>query len=145
MDHYTKDNFASLQNVGYAINKSRNLLVGEMDSALKDLDISTQQMGVMLAVQRGIATTPFELSKYLGTDTGLMTRLLDKLETKGLLERSRSLEDRRVVNLTLTEKGNAVADQIPGIAPGVLNRRLKRFTKEEFKQLNYLLGKFLEA
>jgi DNA-binding MarR family transcriptional regulator len=114
-----------------------------MDAALKDLDISSQQMGILLALTRGAAATPFELSKLLGIDTGLMTRTLDKLEAKGLLKRSRSVDDRRVVNLTLTEKGEEVAAQIPEIAPQVLNERLKKFTKAEFEELRRLLRKFI--
>lgn len=144
MDHYTKSSFTLAQSVGFSINKARNVLVGEMDAALKELGITSQQMGIMLSLQRGIAATPFELSKLLGIDTGLMTRLLDKLEVKGLLKRSRSLEDRRVVNLTLTKAGAAVAQQIPEIAPVVLNARLKRFTKAEFEEFRRLLNKFLE-
>jgi DNA-binding MarR family transcriptional regulator len=145
MNHYTKDNFRTAQSIGFYINKARNIMVAEMDNALKDLEITSQQMGILLSVQDGIATTPFELSKLLGTDTGLMTRLLDKLEAKGLLERSRSLEDRRVVNLALTKKGAQVAAQLPEIAPGVLNGRLERFSKEEFKEFGRLLNKFLEG
>ena len=144
MKHYTKDNFLAAQSIGFFINKARNIMVAEMDNALKDLDITTQQMGILLSLHGGIASTPFELSKLLGVDTGLMTRLLDKLEQKGLLERSRSLEDRRVVNLTLTEKGGEISAQIPEIAPGVLNARLKHFNREEFKELGRLLSKFLE-
>jgi DNA-binding MarR family transcriptional regulator len=69
--------------------------------------------------------------------------MLDKLEARGLLERSRSIEDRRVVNLELTKEGNAIAVQLPSIAPVVLNRRLKRFTKAEFEEFRRLLNKFL--
>ena len=143
MEHYTKDSFSLTRSVGFAINKARNVLVTEMDAALKDLDITSQQMGILLSLTSGIATTPFELSKLLGIDTGLMTRMLDKLETKGILERSRSLEDRRVVNLKLTEKGEEVASQLPEVAPGVLNNRLKDFSRAEFKELHRLLFKFL--
>jgi DNA-binding MarR family transcriptional regulator len=113
-----------------------------MDTALKDLDITGPQMGIILAMQRGLASTPFELSKMLSVDTGLMTRMLDKLETKGLLERSRSVDDRRVVNLVLTKKGEEIAGEIPKIAPEVLNARLKKFTKAEFEELCRLLNKF---
>jgi DNA-binding MarR family transcriptional regulator len=143
MEHYTKDSFSLTRSVGFAINKARNVLVTEMDAALRDLDITSQQMGILLSLTSGIATTPFELSKLLGIDTGLMTRMLDKLETKGILERSRSLEDRRVVNLKLTEKGEEVASQLPEIAPLVLNNRLKDFSRAEFKELHRLLFKFL--
>ncbi|HZZ13037.1 MAG TPA: MarR family transcriptional regulator [Paraburkholderia sp.] len=143
MDHYTPESFNVTQSVGFAINKARNVLIAEMDDALRELDITSQQMGILLSMRRGIAATPFELSKLLGIDTGLMTRMLDKLENKGLLERSRSIEDRRVVNLKLTKEGEAVAAHLPAIVPTVLNARLKKFTKAEFEELRRLLHKFL--
>ena len=144
MDHYSPESFALTHSVGFAINKARNLLVGELDAALKDLGITTQQMGILLSMRGGETQTPFELSKLLVIDTGLMTRMLDKLEAKGLLQRSRSLEDRRVVNLTLTRDGKKVADELPHIVPEVLNQRLRKFTKSEFNELRRLLNKFLE-
>ena len=143
MKHYTPENFSLTQSVGFLLTKARNLITTEMDTALKDLDITGPQMGILLAMQRGLASTPFELSKMLSVDTGLMTRMLDKLETKGLLERSRSVDDRRVVNLVLTKKGEAIAAEIPTIAPEVLNVRLKKFTKAEFDELCRLLNKFI--
>ena len=144
MNHYTKENFRPTQSIGFLINKARNILTIEMDAALKDLDISSQQMGILMSLSLGVAATPFELSKLLGIDTGLMTRMLDKLEAKELLQRSRSLEDRRVVDLTLTEKGEEVAGQIPEVAPDVLNAHLKKFSKAEFEDLRRLLRKFLD-
>ena len=143
MKHYTPESFSLTHSVGFLLTKARNLITAEMDTALKDLDITGPQMGILLAMRRGLAATPFELSKLLSVDTGLMTRMLDKLETKGLLERSRSVDDRRVVNLVLTKQGQAVAAQIPTIAPDVLNARLKKFTKAEFEELCRLLNKFI--
>lgn len=150
MDHYTEGSFILTQSVGFTLTQARNMMTqarniitAEMDAALKDLDITSQQMGIVLSVNRGVAATPFELSKLLSIDTGLMTRMLDRLETKGLLERSRSVDDRRVVNLTLTVKGEALAARIPEIAPQLLNARLKKFTKAEFAELRRLLHKFI--
>jgi DNA-binding MarR family transcriptional regulator len=145
MDHYSKENFHLTQSVGFFLNRARNTLLMEMDAALTELDITGQQMGILLSLTRGVATTPFELSKLLSIDTGLMTRMLDKLEARGLLSRSRSLDDRRVVNLTLTEKGQQAAERIPEIAPEVLNRRLRNFSKKEFVEFRRLLAKFADA
>lgn len=145
MKYYTKDNFKQTESIGYFINKARNILLMEMDAALKDLAITSQQMGIVLSLARGVAATPFELSKLLGIDTGLMTRMLDKLEKKGLLTRARSIDDRRVVNLAVTEKGWDVAAQMQEVAPEVLNARLKDFTKAEFNELRRLLDKFLDV
>lgn len=143
MDYYTRKNFVHTQSVGFMMVRARNLLGAEIDAALKHLDISSQQMGILLSVSKDMASTPFELSKLLGIDTGLMTRMLDKLEEKGLLERSRDDKDRRVVNLTLTRAGIRVADAVPDIVPPVLNAHLKSFTRAEFEELKRLLGKFI--
>lgn len=143
MNHYSKQNFMLTQSVGFMLAKARNLMAGEIDAALKEYDITSQQMGILLSLDRGPASTPFELSTLLGIDTGLMTRILDKLELKGLLKRSRNAEDRRIVNLTLTKKGQELAEQIPEIVPPVLNARLKQFTPEEFKEFRRLLDKFI--
>ena len=143
MSHYSKEDFHLTDNVAFAITKARNLLTGRMDAAVKGLNVRAHHIGIFMSLLRGIDTTPATLSRHLGIDTGLMTRMLDKLETRGLLERSRSLEDRRVVNLTLTEKGEEVAAKIPEIAPAVLNNRLKDFSKAEFKEMQRLLLKFV--
>jgi DNA-binding MarR family transcriptional regulator len=143
VEHYTPANFSPNHSIGFALTKARNLIASEMDAALKDLDISSQQMGIMLSLQRELASTPFELSKLLSIDTGLMTRMLDKLETKGLLARSRSVEDRRVVNLKPTRKGESIAAEIPECALPVLNARLRKFSRTEFEELRRLLNKFI--
>ncbi|RKE36076.1 DNA-binding MarR family transcriptional regulator [Paraburkholderia sp. BL23I1N1] len=143
MDHYSKESFMLTQSVGFTLNTARNVITAEMDAALRDLDISSQHMVILLSLTHGVATTPFELSKLLDIDTGLMTRMLDKLEAKSLLGRSRSVDDRRVVNLALTSKGEEVAARIQEIAPQVLNARLKKFTKVEFDELCHLLRKFV--
>jgi DNA-binding MarR family transcriptional regulator len=145
MDHYSSENFQLTKSVGFFLNRARNTMLMEMDAALKDLDITGQQMGILLSLTNGVAATPFELSKLLAIDTGLMTRMLDKLETKGLLSRSRSVDDRRVVNLILTRKGQEVAERIPEVAPKVLNQRLRHFSAEEFAEFRRLLAKFADA
>ncbi|ANB76162.1 MarR family winged helix-turn-helix transcriptional regulator [Paraburkholderia phytofirmans] len=144
MRHYTIEGFSLTQSVAVMLARARYLIIAEMDAALKDLDITTPQMGILFAMQRGLASTPFEISKVLSVDTGLMTRMLDKLEAKGLLERSRRMDDRRMVDLVLTKKGGEVTAEIPMIAPEVLNARLKKFTTTEFEELGRLLQKFME-
>lgn len=145
MPHESTDTMMNGESVGLFLNQARNALIADMDGAIKALDVSTMQMGLLITMKRGAASTPFELSKLLSIDTGAMTRMLDKLEAKGLLARSRSMEDRRVVNLALTEKGEQVMAQASVIVPQVLNARLAGFTKQEFNELRRLLAKFANA
>jgi DNA-binding MarR family transcriptional regulator len=145
MKHYTAANYIPTNSVGFSLTRARNVVAAEMDAALRDIDITHQQMGIVLALRHQLVDTPFELSKMLEIDTGLMTRMLDKLERQGLLTRMRSVDDRRVVKLQLTDKGLDTAGKIPARAPDVLNRRLRHFSKEEFTEFHRLLNKFLEA
>lgn len=145
MKHYTAKNYTPTSSVGFSLTRARNVVIAEMDAAMSELGITSQQMGIILSVARDNISTPFELSKKLDIDTGLMTRMLDKLELQGLLIRTRSIEDRRSVNLRLTPRGNEIADAIPLTAPEVLNRRLQKFTADEFEEFRRLLNKFLEG
>ena len=119
MSHYSKEDFHLTDNIGFAISKARNLVVGQMDAAVKGLNVRAHHVGIFMSLLRGIDTTPATLSRHLAIDTGLMTRTLDKLETLGMLTRTRSADDRRVVNLELTEAGREVALRIAEIAPDV--------------------------
>ncbi|ACC73146.1 MarR family transcriptional regulator [Paraburkholderia phymatum] len=143
MSHYSKEAFHLTDNVGFAISKARNLIVGQMDAAVRGLNVRAHHIGIFMSLLRGTDTTPAMLSRHLGIDTGLMTRTLDKLERLGMLTRTRDQDDRRVVNLELTEAGREVALRITEIAPDVLNARLQCFTTEEFDELRRLLRKFL--
>lgn len=144
MKHYNRDNFQVTKSIGFMLNRARNVAALTLDGALKPLDITVQQMGILLLVAGGIANTPYELSTLLGIDTGLMTRTLDKLTQKGLLTRHHSTEDRRVVNIELTPTGEDMADKIPDLAVEALNRRVQHFSKAEFEEFLRLLNKFTE-
>lgn len=52
------------------------------------------------------------LSTYLGLDNSTMTRLVGTLEKKGLIQREKGKEDRRVTLVSLTEKGEELAKEI---------------------------------
>lgn len=145
MDHYTRDNFRLTNSIGFHLTRARNTLLAQVDAALQELDITAQHIGILTALSQGAASTPFELCKVLAVDTGLMTRMLDKLEDRGLLIRSRSLEDRRVVNLVMTDKGHEVTARIPDHLLPVLNHRLRAFTQAEFLEFLRLLNKFNHA
>nr|WP_244979211.1 MarR family transcriptional regulator [Cupriavidus plantarum] len=140
--HYTRKNYELTESIGFLLNKARNGMLMEVDAALRPLEITGQQMGILLALVRGEVSTPLEISRALGIDTGLTTRMLDKLENKDLVQRRRCEEDRRVVHVLLTQKGTEVARRIPDVTPDVLNRRLEDFTIDEFNELLRLLKKF---
>jgi DNA-binding MarR family transcriptional regulator len=80
-----------------------------------------------------------ELATAVGIDVGAMTRMLERLETKGLLERHRSPDDRRVVEVSLLEAGAPIAALVDDVLVSVAEDHLKDFSLAERAQLRQLL------
>ena len=74
-----------------------------------------------------------------------MTRMLDRLESKGLITRKRNSNDRRVFDLDLTDEGRRLAQKIPFLIAESLNQHLQGFTREEFEIMEKLLQRFIAA
>ena len=75
------------------------------ETAMRPHGLTSVQWAPLMIISRGGNPTAASLARDLNTDTGAMTRMLDRLEAKGLLQRTRSSTDRRVVELTLTDQG----------------------------------------
>ncbi|MGS0754965.1 MarR family winged helix-turn-helix transcriptional regulator [Roseateles sp. GG27B] len=72
-----------------------------------------------------------------------MSRLLDRLEAKGLCQRERSTEDRRVVMVSLTDEGWRVSAQLPSMLSDIFNAHLLGFTHDEWRLLLVLLHRMI--
>jgi len=86
-------------------------IVGLYTPLLKPLGITYTQYLVFLVLweQDGIAVG--ELGKKLHLDTGTLTPLLKKMSQDGLIERTRSSIDERVVTVMLTRAGQELREQ----------------------------------
>jgi DNA-binding MarR family transcriptional regulator len=76
-------------------------------------------------------------------DTGAMTRILDRLEHKGLVRRERCREDRRVVFLRMTPNGRAQLPRLLSVGTRVLEAHLAGFSQAEIEQLKSYLGRMI--
>jgi MarR family transcriptional regulator, multiple antibiotic resistance protein MarR len=114
------------------------------DEELTSMEISSAQFVILAMLSSGTAKSASDLCKGISYDAGAMTRMLDRLEEKELLRRSRDPSDRRLVNLELTEKGNVAMPRMREAAIRVLNRFLQGFNKAEVTQLETYLGRMLE-
>ena len=64
-------------------------------------------------------------------------------QAKDIVLRERSLEDRRVINIVLTDYGKLVVEKMPVIAINVLNEHLQNFDPDEITTLKRLLTKLI--
>ena len=113
---------------------------------LKKLGLTYPQYLVMLVLWQEDGITVGTLSKRLLTDPGSLTPLLKRLEADQLLRRQRSVQDERVVELFLTDKGRSLREQarhIPSCMVNASEKSMEALTqlKEDLVQLRDSLQK----
>ena len=143
-DFYRAEGYVSDDSVGYLMRRIISLLAQGVERQLEPTGLTNAQWVPMLKLHMGRASTAAELARQCDLDAGSMTRLLDRLEAKQLCRRVRSSEDRRVVNLALTEAGRAAAEGIPATLCGVQNALLAGFSEEEWHTLKSYLRRMLD-
>jgi DNA-binding MarR family transcriptional regulator len=92
---------------------------------------------------RGRARTVSEFCAFAGVDAGAMSRLLDRLEAKGIVRRMRGDPDRRQVQVELTDKGRALSPQIMPALARVYEQFLAGFSQDDAARLQSLLQRLL--
>jgi DNA-binding MarR family transcriptional regulator len=106
---------------------------------LQELNLTYPQYLAMLVLWERDGLTVGEVSTRLLTDPGSLTPLLKRLEAEGLISRTRSKEDERVVLLTLTEQGKALHKKAQSIPQCIL--AASGISVEQLKALQHdLLG-----
>ncbi|MDG2433737.1 MarR family transcriptional regulator [Flavobacterium sp.] len=87
---------------------------------LEQLDLTYPQYLVLLVLWENKTQTVNQIGGKLQLDNGTLTPLLKRLEVKGLVNRTRSKLDERVVDVSLTVAGNALKDKAKCIPKEVL-------------------------
>ena len=109
---------------------------------LKPLGITYTQYIMFLVLWEKDGITVGELCKRLRLDTGTVTPMLKNTEKQGLIKRTRSADDERVVVISLTEDGKALYKKAKSI-PEKIGSCVK-LGKEEAVELYKVLYKLLE-
>ena len=140
---YSVASYSPEESVGYLVARVRASLFAAVDREMAPLGVSAAQFVILMNVAQARASCAADLAREQSTDTGSMTRMIDRLVRKGLLRRARDAKDRRVVRLELTGSGRGLARKLPAVAVKVLNHHLRGFSGAEFEQLKSLLRRML--
>ena len=144
VDFYQGHTFAPDQSVGFLMKRVLLSLVSQADKRLGLHDLTTAQWGPLMRLRMRGSSTVAELARWAQIDAGAMTRLLDRLEKKGLCKRVRSTEDRRVVMVELTPEGLKAMANVPEMLADVLNQHLAGFSHAEWQTLTGFLKRMAD-
>ena len=148
---YELETYQPANCVGQLMNRVRAAHMNALDEVLAkepdlaSLEISAAQYVVISVLAKSkCVDSAAQLCKDLSYDAGAMTRMVDRLEAKGLISRRRCPEDRRLVKLELTEAGLAALPKLRECSVRVLNHFLRGFTQAEARQMESFLARMLQ-
>lgn len=123
---------------------TQNVLQDKFSEVLKPYDLSGEQYNVLriLRGQKGNPVNMFTIQERMLAKTSNTTRLVDKLLLKDLVTRNVCPENRRKIEVLITQKG---LDVLSELDPKVItheNKFSKNLSSNELDQLNYLLEKY---
>jgi len=140
---YQGDCYVMAESMGHLLFQLMLSMRREIETRMAEHGLTDAQWKPLLMLKLGRAGTAFELAREMCVDAGAMTRMLDRLESKRLIERVRSETDRRVVHLQLTAEGESVVEHVPHVLAAVNNDFLRGFNKQEWAQMKELLQRML--
>lgn len=133
------------QSAGYLINMTALLLKREFSSVIKNhnIDVTPEQWAILNRLNENSDLTQKEVAKLTFKDNANITRMVDKLEKKGLVIRKSDANDRRSWKLSITKKGIEIRDLVEPLAVDILNKISKGISEKEMDSYNNISKKII--
>jgi len=143
-----KGPFASLEEeVMLSLLRTADRLIRTTENALRPSGLTPTQYNV-LRILRGMAPQGLacqEIARRMITRDADLTRLLDRLEKRGLINRQRQTDDRRVVLITVTSAGSALLAELDDMVNELNKRLLGHLEAQKLNQLLDLMDQVRES
>jgi DNA-binding MarR family transcriptional regulator len=139
--HYQASTYRAQKSVGYLIKRAHSLMLDVLEPVLEERGFTFIQYVILSWLRDGIAVNPKDICFQFRHDSGALTRVIDQLAERGLLERIRRDRDRRKVELQLTPAGLGTIEALIPLVVEKLNLALADFSGAEFEEFLRLLVK----
>ncbi|MBX7201304.1 MAG: MarR family transcriptional regulator [Rhodospirillaceae bacterium] len=136
---YDTDSFDGGRSIGYLIRRCHAKMMPQVEARFVDAELTFSQWVVLMSLRDKAAGTCADIARNMNHDTGAVTRLVDQLEKRGLVARTRSTSDRRVVHLKLLPAGKKMAKALIPRIVDFWNGVLADFSRAEAARLIKLL------
>lgn len=121
--------------LGRMIHRTQAALVIAIDAQLAVYGVTAVQLAVLAAVDRGHADTASRLCRQIPCTAGAMTRLIDRLQQKGLIVRTAYEGDRRAYRLTLSARARLLLPSLIAASDTALEQCFSSLGASELAQL----------
>lgn len=107
----------------------------------KKYNVSAPQIACLLALLEGGPMALSQIAKKIMVNSSTLTGIIDRLELKGLVARTRTSLDRRVITIELTDEGRKLAENAPPPIQMKIVEGLRRLDEKEREQIIQALEK----
>ncbi len=111
----------------------------------KGLNLTVPQLRSLFFISNSGSASPGKLAAALGVTPPNVTGIVDRLVEQGLVARSESREDRRVLLLQTTEKGEAIISEIRDWRTNTMRNVLERLSERDLQSLAHGFAALVKA
>ena len=121
--------------VNYLLTTAQHSVFLKMTEKLSVFDLTPVQYAVLYCLWENDKKSPKEIAERLKLENSTISGILERMEKKGLIKRMISKEDRRFIQIMLTEKGAALEEDVLAAVDKVNEEVMSVFSKEECENL----------
>ena len=122
----------SIKKIVWALRRIVTVIYHDSRQMIKQFGITGPQSTVIKCIY--VSKKPLssaDLSRSLNVTPANITGIIDRLEERGLVKRTKNLGDRRITLIELTEKGREYAESLPDLIEEKLMQGLKSLSSTE--------------
>jgi len=121
--------------INFLLTNAQHNVFQYLSKRLTEYDVTPVQHGILSCLMGKSYDTPKHLAESMSLETSTISGVLDRMQKKGLIDRVINKEDRREVQVRLTDKGRELEEQITVIIDEVNAEVLKSFSEDEVTAL----------
>ena len=121
--------------VNYLLTTAQHSVFLKMTEKLSVFDLTPVQYAVLYCLWENDKKSPKEIAERLKLENSTISGILERMEKKDLIKRMISKEDRRFIQIMLTEKGAALEEDVLAAVEKVNEEVMSVFSKEECENL----------
>ncbi|QGU96368.1 MarR family transcriptional regulator [Clostridium bovifaecis] len=138
----------NLNNLGYLLNKSSNLMKWELNRELEKLELTASQWAVLKDVHvqssLGENTTPASIALRLNVERPTMSGIINRLLKGGWIKVIKNPEDKRSQIIKLTERAEEIILKAEMINIKIIEQALNGFSKKDIQDLYSYLARIID-
>jgi DNA-binding MarR family transcriptional regulator len=123
----------------YLIARTARRYEMDMDQALRRIDMDVPSWRAVMLLHERSPSSVSEIAERSVMRLSTMTRVVQRLEKRGLVTLARRAADARVTDVCITPDGEQVVEQVRSVASRIYNSAFQDFDAEEIQTLNELL------